>query len=1183
MHEIGFWRRNPIPYIFGSFIFALTMITMWGMAAEEMSGPNLTIQNSASRISYLTNFINQLVIFMLPSIVGASIYRDYGSRMQVILFSYPFTKYQYLLAKFASSFLIVIILSSLIGLGFAVGVEMPNVNPDAVIPFSWVTHLKLYMLFVWPNLFIISVFIFTIVGLSRNIYIGFITAILINIFNIAIGSLPENIGAFADPFGTKAIQSITKFWTLSDRNQLSIPISGIIIWNRLLWLSFGIICGFVMLSKFQLSQFANIKPSKKSIKPLLHDHKAIKPNTHIQRTRLNFDPISKIRLVWNLSNVDFKYIVFSWPFLAIVLAGGFLVFIQQKGMVPQNGVAMLPTTSEMLRIPMFIFSGPFNLLTFLFTGILVFRDRAVGMQDLTASTLQPNWIFLITKMLAILKMQLVLLTLALLSGVIIQTLHGYYRYEFLHYFFELYILNLIHFFIWACMAFFVHSLFQNIYLSFLTTILIPIGVLLLPDIGETLNMPLFKEHFLQFNHVPNMFMGFKYSDFNQYGSALPVYFFYKLYWSLGAFIFILLSLLFWKRGYTYSWQERWQKIKLRLDWQMGIVLISSMIVFFIMGTNVYLQENKVSKTFYSDADEDRFLANNELCYGHLADHPQPRLAKANLTMDLFPDKRNFLLTGTLSFVNLLDTPIDTILVGTSFKEAVKVHLKTPSRLINEDIEMKYLTFLLDKPLQQGDSLHMHIEIKNYRNSLLHDNSRVLTDGTYITNKVLPSLGVRQTFLTDSSKRAKFGLPPRKDKALTPSDSSLLGDSFNSNNMQNIEFETLVTTSGDQIAFSLGELIDSGNLMGRNFFHYKSNGHIKSNIAWLSGHYEKYTTTFGQRTLNIYHHPKHKQNLKYLSEGAMDGIAYCEKWFSPLQHEELSMIEFPLSLGSFATLNGNLIPFSESIMLCDIDDKKNEEFNHPYFVAAHEIAHYWWGHKVDPANVNGGKLITESMAEYISKRAIEDQFGKKVIRENRAKAHAVYFDMRAKLSDEVPLRYASPDQDYLNYVKGGLVLTSLSSYIGEAKFNGALAQFEQSNLDNKPPYPTSLEFIETIRRVVPDTLEYLIEDLFETITIYDNRLLSAKQNDGILHLKLDVRKFRANAVGRKTEVKDFNDFVKVGIIAENSEEETTYMIKVKSGLNEIKLETKKKVSKVILDPDVLLLDPNKEDQTIEISQ
>jgi ABC-2 type transport system permease protein len=90
----------------------------------------------------------------------------------------------------------------------------------------------------------------------------------------------------------------------------------------------------------------------------------------------------------------------------------------------------------------------------------------------------------------------------------------------------------------------------------------------------------------------------------------------------------------------------------------------------------------------------------------------------------------------------------------------------------------------------------------------------------------------------------------------------------------------------------------------------------------------------------------------------------------------------------------------------------------------------------------------------------------------------------------------------------------------------------------PPYTTAKEFVSNMRLSTPDSMQYLIKDLFEDITVYENYvsdLSYSKQADGKYKVKLTVgfAKFKADSLGKSKPV-DVNDWVDVGIFAEKTE-------------------------------------------------
>ncbi|MEP7128901.1 MAG: hypothetical protein ABI729_08535, partial [Chitinophagales bacterium] len=57
--------------------------------------------------------------------------------------------------------------------------------------------------------------------------------------------------------------------------------------------------------------------------------------------------------------------------------------------------------------------------------------------------------------------------------------------------------------------------------------------------------------------------------------------------------------------------------------------------------------------------------------------------------------------------------------------------------------------------------------------------------------------------------------------------------------------------------------------------------------------------------------------------------------------------------------------------------------------------------------------------------------------------------------------------------------TLSEYIGEEKLNGALREFLSEVKFQNPPYTTTMELLDFLKKETPEDLHYLITDLFET--------------------------------------------------------------------------------------------------------
>ena len=121
LFELKRWLKNPTFYIYIVIFFGLSMLMMGSSLGIFDSFTTTTssnaVANSPIALNGLLNGLSVFIYFLLPSIVGASVYRDFKYNMHSILFSYPFSKWDYLMSKFLSSLTIVIIITLFVGLG----------------------------------------------------------------------------------------------------------------------------------------------------------------------------------------------------------------------------------------------------------------------------------------------------------------------------------------------------------------------------------------------------------------------------------------------------------------------------------------------------------------------------------------------------------------------------------------------------------------------------------------------------------------------------------------------------------------------------------------------------------------------------------------------------------------------------------------------------------------------------------------------------------------------------------------------------------------------------------------------------------------------------------------------------------------------------------------------------------
>jgi len=189
--------------------------------------------------------------------------------------------------------------------------------------------------------------------------------------------------------------------------------------------------------------------------------------------------------------------------------------------------------------------------------------------------------------------------------------------------------------------------------------------------------------------------------------------------------------------------------------------------------------------------------------------------------------------------------------------------------------------------------------------------------------------------------------------------------------------------------------------------------------------------------------------------------------------------------------------------------------------------------------------------------------------------------------ENPLDHTD-NQPYIHYQKASLVYFALQDYIGEANVNKALRKLI-ANYGNGDKYPTSDVLVGYIKEVTPDSLKYVVDDLFSKITLFDNHVIeptAKKVKDGYLvSIPVEAVKYYADKSGneKQTPIKDYID-VGVFSLDKNGKEKLVYLKRMKFTQQKTTVTVKVKdlPEKAGIDPLYKLVDRNTDDNTAMVT-
>jgi hypothetical protein len=262
------------------------------------------------------------------------------------------------------------------------------------------------------------------------------------------------------------------------------------------------------------------------------------------------------------------------------------------------------------------------------------------------------------------------------------------------------------------------------------------------------------------------------------------------------------------------------------------------------------------------------------------------------------------------------------------------------------------------------------------------------------------------------------------------------------------------------------------------------------------------------------------------------LAYFTEEFGPYQYRELRVVEFP-RYQSFARAHPHTVIFSEGgAFLTRID---SGEVDRTFFVVAHEVAHQWWGGQVIPESAPGAGMVSETLAQYSAMMVLEREYGVDMARKFYDYNLDTYLASRTVFTNrEAPLLDVY-GQQYVHYFKGGVAMYTLRDRLGAEAVNRALRRFREKYSGADAPPATSRALYAELQSVTPDSLQPLLADLFDHITLWHVRTDSVRaEPDGAgawrTTLYVDAWKARADSIGRQTLI-PMDDLVEVGVFAD----------------------------------------------------
>ncbi|NMM49924.1 M1 family aminopeptidase [Marinigracilibium pacificum] len=1100
-----YYQRKQLTLVVLSLVFMLIGLRL----GSQGFSPADVNYDSFYQIGYITGIMTLGIPFIVMFFTISGIIRDKKHHFEQIIYSTSVNKSQYFFSRLSGILVFSILCFSPFLIGFYLGTFYPGLDPEKISGFNFYSYFSNWFIFIIPNVFICTAFIFTVSLLSKNALATYVTGILIYaiymmsslvlnspIMAQSIPSTPEGlmIASLADPFGLAAFFEQTQYWTPFQKNNQPIQFVGFLLWNRVIWLLISIVILYVGYNYFSFRKI-NKKSKRNKIKtePI--------PSVSYNSVSPNQSLMMKFLIMKSLIKSDLSFIFRNLPFIGIMIIWVTMVIAENYARIVDGGEynnSMYPTTSLLI--------GHFtNILTFIslilivfYSGELAWRNKESKINEIIDSTPVSNYQIFISKLIVLISLPFSLILSGIILSICFQLYLGFYEFKLPLYLSTFYFYGLRLLF-YCFLAIFITQLVSKKYLAIgITAVLIILFGSFPEYIG--INTPLLK---LGLAPIPS------YTNLNGFSISSEAFHYYAWYWISFGLLLSIIAFQLLNRGYS-SLKFRFSSIKWNKNRRVFSILV--IISFVASATTIHYQVN-IKNKYLSVTDILDRKEQYERKFKQYDSLKRLNHQSWKTVIDLYPTEHRYSVKAKHQLQNKNEVPVYKAFINERTKLS---HLEIERGLIT-DYDSIHGTYIIEfrDGILPGEIITMEYALEKTSTGFDPDRS-IIENGSYITFRDFElMLGYSSSKeIENAFERKKRGLPAKLtihgDEHLITSES----------NVEKIPFETIISTEDDQTAIGPGDLINQWTSNGRNYYQYKTPVKVIPTVGYFSARYGSQMDNHRGISIELFYHPEHVYNIDLIEESVKHTLDYCLDNFGPYPFDHIRIAEIPghWPFGGFSH-PGTISMVEDRLYLVDV--RNTETFNLVAKRTIHEVAHQWWGGILTPKIVEGGSIFVEGFAKYTESVVIEKMYGKGASWQIAKTANDTYFKGRAYSTKPEPPIYLENNESYLAYGKHYTVLMAVRELIGENKVNQAMKTLIDRHRNNNGLNLISIELIDELYKVTPSEYHSLIDDWFKKTIRYDLSIKSSdvnKLSDGRYEVTIDVSAHRYETLDTGEEKK-----------------------------------------------------------------
>ncbi|HEX2210314.1 MAG TPA: hypothetical protein VHG93_21735, partial [Longimicrobium sp.] len=683
--------------------------------------------NSPFIIAVVTVFCTLFWLLVAAGVAGEVAARDVETGMHPLTYTVPVSKAEYLGGRYLAVFALNAVILLAVPVGVMLAVYAPGVDAGIIGPFRPAAYLAAFGFLALPNALLGTAVQFAFATLGRRAMASYVGSVML--FGVVYGGIfavmffleRQDLAVLLDAFAHLFITSdLVLGWTPIEKNTRLVVLEGALLRSRLLWLGVAVATLAFTWARFRFEHLT-VKPWWSRITRRREAHAptpsasgiATSPISvpHVRRT---FGLATRARQTLDIAWTSFRVIAKSRGGLMVTVPIAVVAVMVLPEHMHNMGTPLLPRTEYVLTFLTASLTNPITpwviipMLTLLWAGELVWREREAGLGEITDAAPVPEWVPFLGKFLGLGLVLAVWMAVLMMIGILVQVQMGYDRFEIGLYLKVLFGLQLPEYLLFAVLALVVQGLVNQKYVGHFVALIVYAFILFAAWLGIRHNL-------LVYGSAPDWF----YSDMRGFGPSLGPWRWFMLYWAAWALLLAVVARLLWVRGLERGARVRLRLARGRLTRPTAAVAAAAAGLVLALGGFIFYNTN-VLNAYRSASDVVELRAGYERRYGRYANVPQPRLAGATLRVEIHPRRRAAEIRGTYHLVNHTAAPIDSIHLAPA--PSVRTHsvsFDRPARRVGGDDGLWHHVYALEAPLQPGDSVRLsfavHHEPRGFRN------------------------------------------------------------------------------------------------------------------------------------------------------------------------------------------------------------------------------------------------------------------------------------------------------------------------------------------------------------------------------------------------------------------------------------------------------------------------------------